>query len=247
MSKTTFGDIDTEQEDNATAAAPEQKQELSKPAETGLASPTGAGPSSEDINIDHIQILGKSSQFDPEGGQVGDICINKEFPLVNVNEPLRVVLVHTRKYWKENVPFGDDTTPRFANTIEEKKRIEDTTEFDGTVPVCDVTLLVERPETFTDDEAAAGIFLYEFGGKEYALAKYTVQKSQAVRENYGTINVVARARQTKGDDAANYYFELVSKEKGAGTKYKWHQFTLKGSTNEAPVEAVDFAKSLRGE
>lgn len=258
MSITTFADIDeaaakdeTSKPSAAAAAAAPAKQEetaLAKPS-TGVSTHvTGdAGPSPEDVNIEHIQILGRSSQFDPEGGEIGDICFNKEVPLVHEGEPLRCVLVHTRKYWKENVPFDDDTVPRFANTLEEKAEIEATTEFKGTVPVCDVVILLERPDSFEDDEAAAGIFIYEFGGKEYALVKYTVQKSQAVRENYGSINTALRARATKGVDATSLYFELRSKEKGAGTKYKWHQFVLSSTGTPAPEEAYEFARSLRGQ
>lgn len=247
MSTTKFDDVDKQVAKKKTANKTEVVEETGTKTELAAYSPSSNGPSSEDINIDHIQILGKSSQFDPEGGELGDICINKELPLVHVNEPVRGVLVHTRKYWKENVPYDDETTPRFANTVEEKAQIEATTEYSGTIPVCDVTLLIERPESFTDDAVASTIFLYEFGGKEYALVKYTVQKSQAVRENYGTINVTARARSSKGDDASRYYFELRSKEKGTGTKYKWHQFVLSGSTTSAPEEATDFASSLRGD
>jgi hypothetical protein len=247
MSTTKFEDVDKQVAKKKTAKK-ENGAEGTKPkTEVAAYSSSFDGPSSEDINIDHLQILGKSSQFDPDGGELGDICINKETPLVNVNDPVKGVLVHTRKYWKENVPYDDETTPRFANTIEEKTQIEQSTTYNGTIPVCDVTLLIERPESFTDDAVSSSIFLYEFGGKEYALVKYTVQKSQAVRENYGTINVTARARETKGEDASLYYFELRSKEKGTGTKFTWHQFVLSGSTTPAPKESVDFARSLRGE
>lgn len=251
MSTTSFANIDQEKAEKDTAAseAPTTTA-LSTPTDNGtggaIATYGEASASSEDINIEHIQIFGRSSHFNPEGGSIGDICYNKETPLVNVGEPIKGVLVHTRKYWKENVPYGEQTTPRFANTLEEKRQIESTTEFDGTVPVCDVVVLLERPDSFTDDEAASSIFIYEFGGKEYALVKYTVQKSQAVRENYGTINVAARARSTKGEDATNYYFDLVSKEKGGGSAFTWHQFILKATANPAPEEAVDFARSLRG-
>lgn len=254
MSTTSFTEIEEEVQDQNKEPKTKTKKatEVSAPEEpqTGGAISTAysdEGPSAEDINIDHLQIFGKSSHFEPEGGELGCICINKETPLSREREALRGVIVHTRKYWKENVPYDDDTTPRFANTIEEKKDIESTTEFDGTVPVCDVTLLVERPESFTDDESAASIFIYEFGGKEFALAKYTVQKSQAVRENFGTINVVSRARRTKNEDATDYYFELESREKGSGSRFKWHQFVLKGTATKAPDEAVAFARSLRGE
>jgi hypothetical protein len=251
MSTTSFTDIETEVQDKKkeptttinTVSTPEEPK-------TGgaLSAAYGdEGPSAEDINIDHLQIFGKSSHFEPEGGELGCICINKETPLSREREALRGVVVHTRKYWKENVPYDDDTTPRFANTVEEKAAIESTTEFAGTVPVCDVTLLIERPESFTDDESAASIFIYEFGGKEFALAKYTVQKSQAVRENFGTINVVSRARRTKNEEATDYYFELESREKGSGSRFKWHQFVLKGTATKAPDEAVAFARSLRGE
>ena len=246
MSTTSFADVESEVQDEKAATTAVAKSE---PSPTGGAISTyqDDGPAAEDINIDHLQIFGKSSHFDPEGGELGDICINKETPLVHEKEALRGVVVHTRKYWKENIPYDDDTTPRFANTIDEKKAIEANTEYDGTVPVCDVTLLVERPDSFTDDETAASVFIYEFGGKEFALAKYTVQKSQAVRENYGTINVVSRARRTKNEDATDYYFELDSREKGSGSRFKWHQFVLKGTANKAPEEAVAFARSLRGE
>lgn len=247
MSTTKFENVDKQVAKKKAAKQTNGVEKTETKTELLRYSPSSSGPSSEDINIDHLQILGKSSQFDPEGGELGDICINKETPLVHVNEPIKGVLVHTRKYWKENVPYEDETTPRFANTIEEKLQIEETTEFNGTIPVCDVTLLIERPESFGDDAASSSIFLWEFGGKEYALVKYTVQKSQAVRENYGTINVTVRARETKGEDASRYYFELRSKEKGTGTKFKWHQFVLSGSASLAPKEAADFAHSLRGE
>ena len=246
MSTHTFADVDEEQ--NKKDAEEKKPSVETKSSNLSTYTPDAeGGPSPEDYNIEHIQILGRSSQFDPEGGEIGDICVNKETPLGHVNEPVRCVLVHTRKYWKENIPYDDETIPRFANTLEEKAHIEQTTEFAGTVPVCDVTVLLERPESFENDESASGVFIYEFGGKEYALVKYTVQKSQAVRENYGTINVATRARATKGDDAGKYYFELKSKEKGAGTKYKWHQFVLSGTAQDAPQEAADFARSLRGE
>lgn len=252
MSSTTFDDVDAEAKAAAKAKPSKKggdKQELAKSPGTAVSTyaPGGGGPDPEDINIEHIQILGKSSHFDPEGAELGDICVNKETPIMGVGVPMNCVLVHTRKYWKENVPYEDDTVPRFANTIEEKKEIEASTEFDGTVPVCDVTVLLERPETFTDDDKAASIFIYAFGGHEYALVKYTVQKPQAVRENYGTINVAAQARKTQGDDATRYYFQLRSKEKGEGTKFKWHQFVLNGTAQEAPEDAVQFAASLRGE
>lgn len=245
MSTTTFGDID---EEAKTAEDTPAKNEVASPATTtALGAHDDDTASAEDINIDHIQIMSKSSHFEADGASVGDICVNKEFSLVPVGEAVRGVIVATRKYWKENVPYDDDALPRFANTLAEKAEIESTTEYDGTVPVCDVTLLLERPESFTDDEAASSAFIYEFGGKEYALVKYTVQKAQAVRENHGTINTVVKARRTAGKDAGDYYFELTSKEKGAGTKYKWHQFVLRGTTNLAPEDAVAFAKSLRGE
>jgi hypothetical protein len=243
MSTTSFGDIDKEAKETPA------ENEVSKPQEpqTGgaVATQRSEGPAAEDINIDHLQIYGKSSHFDPEGGELGDICINKETPLAHVGDPLRAVVVHARKYWKENIPYGDQTTPRFANTIEEKSDLAADSSF-GVVPVCDITVLVERPESFTDDEEASSIFLYEFGGKEFALVKYTVQKSQAVRENYGTINTQIRARATKGVDATGYYFNLSSIEKGKGTQFSWHQFILKGTNKEAPEEAFEFAQSLRG-
>tara|TARA_R110000851_G_scaffold126371_5_gene257756 strand:+ start:13366 stop:14115 length:750 start_codon:yes stop_codon:yes gene_type:complete len=249
MSTTSFTDIETEVQDQkkeptTTSISPPEEPQTGGAISTAYGD---EGPAAEDINIDHLQIFGKSSHFEPEGGELGCICINKETPLSREREALRGVVVHTRKYWKENVPYDDDTTPRFANTVEEKTAIESTTEFEGTVPVCDVTLLIERPDSFTDDEAAASIFIYEFGGKEFALGKYTVQKSQAVRENYGTINVVSRARRTKNEDATDYYFELESREKGSGSRFKWHQFVLKGTATKAPDEAVSFARSLRGE
>lgn len=250
MSETTFKSIEEEVE---------TKKEADAATGTSLATTEGgttdlstevqeSGFASEDINIDHIQVFGKSSHFNPEGGSIGDICYNKETPLVSVNEKLQVVIVHTRKYWKENVPYDEDgATPRFANTLAEKAKIEATTEYKGTVPVCDLTVLIKRPTTFTDDDAAASIFQYEFGGEEWALAKYTVQKAQAVRENYGTYNVAKRARGTKGESIDNYLFELSSKEKGSGSRFSWHQFILRGSSARVPEGALDFVRSLRGE
>lgn len=245
MGTTSFDDIDNEAATKTDTPASTELATQPK-GEVSTYAPGGQGPDPEDINIDHIQILGKSSHFDPEGGSLGDICINKEIPLVGEGEQLQCVLVHTRKYWKEDIPYGSDEMPQFANTPAEKDNLDANSDY-KTIPVCDVTILLERPASFTDDEKAAAIFIYEFGGREFALVKYTVQKAQAVRENYGTINTVSHARRTKGGDATAYYFELSSKEKGTGTKFKWHQFVLRGVSAEAPVEAVEFARSLRGE
>lgn len=248
MSDTTFGTIDKEVA--AETVAPSDSKEVTTkeaPTSTEVSTYTSDAPEPEDINIDFLQVLGKSSQFDVDGASIGDIIYNKTTPLASLDESLSCIVVSTRKYWKENVPYEDDTVPRFAYTQEEKAQIESSTDFDGTVPVSEIILLVERPASFTDDEAAAGIFLYEFGGYEYALVKYTVQKAQAVRENYGTVSTRVRAQATKGEDARDYYFELRSKEKGQGMRFKWHQFVLNGTREKAPEEAVAFAASLRGE
>tara|TARA_R100001244_G_scaffold104836_1_gene77800 strand:- start:4531 stop:5259 length:729 start_codon:yes stop_codon:yes gene_type:complete len=242
MSTTTFADTDKEETPVAKTeiVGAEPKAEVS----TEVAD-TQAGVDNEDVNISHIQLLSKSSQFEPEGSEVGDICFDKEFSIAAEGEPLKAIIVGTRKFWKENIPFGDTAPPRFANTLEEKLQIEATTEFKGTVPVCEVIVLIERPESLVDEDKVALAFLYEFGGKEYALVKYTVQKAQAVRENYGTINTVTNAGKTRGHDASKDFFLLRSKLKASG-QYKWHQFVLSGTKEAAPEGAIKFAESLRG-
>ena len=249
MSETTFAAVDNEvvtettQAPNTTAAA--TSTELSAPTSGALTNPD-SGLDPEDLNIDYLQVLGKSSQFEPDSGAIGDIIFNKTTPLSSLGEPLNAVVVGLTKFWKEDVPFGDDTRPRFAYTPEEAAAITASTEYKGVVPVSEITLLIERPASFEDDEAASGIFVYTFGGKEYALVKYTVQKAQAVRENYGTVQTSTRALATQDKVASDYYFELRTKEKGSGTKYSWYQFVLNGTSTKAPEDAVAFAKSLRG-
>ncbi len=244
MSTRSFKDVQSE------VADAEARPQLPAPVQQ-VKSVEDSDPST-DFAEAHLNILSKTSMFDVDGASVGDICLNKEIKIASEGEVINSVVVKCVKYFKENWPFGSDKFTRFAYTPEEIADLEETTECrkkngqPDIVPVCDIHLLIEQPDSFAEEDAGYNPFLFDFGGRKFALAKYTVQKAAAVRDNYGSVHTLVAGYNSMGVDGTKFIFKLRSVEKGQGSPYKWKQFVLAGTTDEAPEGAVKFAQTLRG-
>lgn len=175
-----------EQETTATIPAPDAGNgKLAAPASAGIVPASHYAGFIEgdvdesDLRRPRINIVQKSSKLHGDF-KFGDIVLNKQFAVLPVADSVagkaaKVIVVHARKYFQENVEYGD-TARLFANKeavfaaglfLDERKK-------GAASKIADLYMLIEQPEGGIPEEAAA-LFSIEIGGKNYASAVLTVK------------------------------------------------------------------------
>tara|TARA_R110002020_G_scaffold24212_5_gene79872 strand:+ start:153 stop:836 length:684 start_codon:yes stop_codon:yes gene_type:complete len=130
-----------------------------------------------DILIPTIRLVQKTGEL-AELHAPGSWVLNQEELLSDGSTPLNLTVLNFRKYFSENIPFDGDERPRLAANMKEVLEMGGTTEWqDNTapsfLPVGEATVLVEGK-----NEA---IFPFEYEGSRYALARWTLRKTQFTR------------------------------------------------------------------
>jgi hypothetical protein len=131
---------------------------------------------SDDIKVPRINIVQKMSDALLEAGfAAGEVVYAKEVRLLPLGVAGKVTFLHLQKQFQQKLPYGSDTMPVVVNTEAEVLERGGSLDYDGAnpyQPIAHLTCLVEAPDKLTDEQEA--FFPFEFDGKFYALAKWTV-------------------------------------------------------------------------
>ena len=145
----------------------DKKEKLVKAekAEVTTGQPNNGGfvVSLEDVDIPRLNVIQKMSSIE---GPVGGVVIDKSDVLIEKDERVDVIIGHTKKGWRENIPFGSDEMPRMAWSESERAEIESDSEYGKMVVFADITFLVPQPENVDDEN---DIYQYPIGDQNYCL------------------------------------------------------------------------------
>lgn len=186
----------------------------------------------EDVDVPRLNVIQKMSSID---GPIGGIVIDKTDVLIEKDNRIDVVIGHTKKGWRENVPFGSDEMPRMAWSEAERADVENDSEYGKMVVFADITLLIPQPEGADED-----IYQYPIGDKNYALGVINVSKD-GYKFTYKKLNTFQLFNSALPIAAKVWSFgtELITKG-----QHSWFIPTLKPTAQDSPEEAITFSKLL---
>tara|TARA_Y100001973_G_C5207720_1_gene342856 strand:+ start:2156 stop:2827 length:672 start_codon:yes stop_codon:yes gene_type:complete len=216
----------------------DKKEKLVKAekAEVTTGQPNNGGfvVSLEDVDIPRLNVIQKMSSIE---GPVGGVVIDKSDVLIEKDERVDVIIGHTKKGWRENIPFGSDEMPRIAWSESERAEIERDSEYGKMVVFADITFLVPQPENADDEN---DIYQYPIGDQNYALGVINVSKD-GYKFTYKKLNTFQLFNSTLPISAKVWSFgtELITKG-----QHSWFVPTLKPTSENAPEEAVTFSQLL---
>ena len=201
---------------------------------TGQPNNGGFVVSLEDVDIPRLNVIQKLSSIE---GPVGGVVIDKSDVLIEKDERVDVIIGHTKKGWRENIPFGSDEMPRMAWSESERAEIESDSEYGKMVVFADITFLVPQPENADDEN---DIYQYPIGDQNYALGVINVSKD-GYKFTYKKLNTFQLFNSTLPISAKVWSFgtELITKG-----QHSWFVPTLKPTSENAPEEAVTFSQLL---
>ena len=201
---------------------------------TGQPNNGGFVVSLEDVDIPRLNVIQKMSSIE---GPVGGVVIDKSDVLIEKDERVDVIIGHTKKGWRENIPFGSDEMPRMAWSESERSEIESDSEYGKMVVFADITFLVPQPENADDEN---DIYQYPIGDQNYALGVINVSKD-GYKFTYKKLNTFQLFNSTLPISAKVWSFgtELITKG-----QHSWFVPTLKPTSENAPQEAVTFSQLL---
>ena len=201
---------------------------------TGQPNNGGFVVSLEDVDIPRLNVIQKMSSIE---GPVGGVVIDKSDVLIEKDERVDVIIGHTKKGWRENIPFGSDEMPRMAWSESDRSEIESDSEYGKMVVFADITFLVPQPENADDEN---DIYQYPIGDQNYALGVINVSKD-GYKFTYKKLNTFQLFNSTLPISAKVWSFgtELITKG-----QHSWFVPTLKPTSENAPEEAVTFSQLL---
>jgi len=218
-----------------------QKEEIVKAESaqiiTGQANNGGFVASLEDVDIPRLNVIQKMSSIE---GPVGGVVIDKSEVLFEKGERVDVIIGHTKKGWRENVPYAMDEMPRMAWNESERTKIENDSEYGRMVVFADITFLVPQPKDADGGDGGNDIHQYPIGGQNYALGVINVSKD-GYKFTYKKLNTFQLFNSTLPISAKVWSFgtELITKG-----QHSWFVPTLKPTSKNAPEEAVAFSQLL---
>jgi len=186
---------------------------------------------SQDIDIPRLNVIQKMSEIK---GPVGSVVIDQDSVLLEAEQKAPVIVLGATKRWKENVPFGDEYMPKYANTQSEANALAESSTYE-IIEFAEIIFLIPQ----VGDHVT--LFPYPIGDNNYLIGRITVQKD-AYRLTYKRLftfqsfnpNVPVASRFW------NFGTELMSKG-----KYSWYVPTLAITKNEVPAEAIEFANRAK--
>ena len=215
-----------------------EETEIVKQEEASLAtaaSSSGFVVSLEDVDVPRLNVIQKMSSIE---GPIGGVVIDKTDVLLEKDERVNVIIGHTKKGWRENIPFGSDEMPRMAWSEAERAEIESDTEYGSMVVFADITFLIPQPEGAEDDQ----LYQYPIGETNYALGVINVSKD-GYKNTYKKLNTfqLFNSKLHISSKVWSFGTELITKG-----QHSWFVPTLKPTTENAPEEAVTFSQILGG-
>jgi len=173
--------------------------------------------------IRQVQKTGELAELHAPGSWV----LNQEELLSDGSTPINLTVLTFRKFFSENIEFGDDQQPRIAATLAEVRGLNGTTEWENDtppsfVPVGEATVLVEGK-----NEA---LFPFEFEDSRYALARWTLRNTAFKRAGK---KIITEARIGLQDGLERGKWELsTGKAEYKGNKWFVPVLVLAGKHEE---------------
>jgi hypothetical protein len=190
----------------------------------------------DDLILPRINLTQKVGDLGDEFGP-GVIVFQKELVLWKDGEkPLNVAILHAQKRYQENTEFGSDEMGQVVDTLDEVKALGGWIEWrDGAdgrreappwAPRLDVICVVEAPAG-----ADTSLFPFQFNGKAYAAAVWTLSKSGFT--SAGRMILTARATFLRDGYRTGTWQVTAAKKQGPKGVYFVPCFRASGKTEEA--------------
>lgn len=207
----------------------------SKKAEVAVAPSRRLVVGPEDIDIQKINLIQKISSI-VEDGPAGSIYINRAYPLVkSEGEHINVTVVKAKKMWKEDIPYEEDQMPRFVDTLEEKKALEEDSEY-PIIECADITVLVSQPEGEDSPEG----FPYPLGELKINVGKFHVHKD-AYRCTYKRLATQETFNPSVPVWGVQWKLSSELMKKG---KHAWYVPTLIATGEPSSEAVVQFCENI---
>ena len=125
-----------------------------------------------DIQVPRLSLVQKSGTLADEFPK-GSYVLNKELVIGDGNQPFVITVLSARKYYQEDLPFGEsDELPRIFDRLEEARAAGFTTDWDSGQPrvkeAADMIVLVPVPLDYAT---------FEFKGQGFCRALWTMVSS----------------------------------------------------------------------
>ena len=215
---------------------------LAKTTNTSLSTNVADEPEFDpsDIDVPRLNIAQKTSDAVP--GRPGEISIDKAHVVYPAEIKIPVAVVSVRKYWKEDIPYGNPEKPQFANTQAAADELEANSEY-KVIKVADFVLLMLRtPDCPLADEDALEAFPYEAGPHQFALVKMTAQKF-GYDTTFKRVNTMAKLNAGKDITNAVWHFSSLKK---TSPQHTWYIPNLVATREVLPAEVAAFLANLKG-
>lgn len=197
--------------------------------------------SGDDLILPRINLTQKVGDLGDQFGP-GVIVFQKEQVLWKEgDDPLNAVILHAQKRYQENTEFGSDEMGQVVDTLDEVKALGGWIDWrdgeDGRreappwAPRLDVVLVVEAPKG-----ADTSLFPFDFDGKAYAAAVWTLSKSAFT--SAGRMILTARATFLRDGYRTGRWQVTAAKRQGPKGVYFVPSFRASGKTEEAFREFV---------
>jgi hypothetical protein len=190
----------------------------------------------DDLILPRMNLTQKVGDLGDQFG-AGVIVFQKEQILWKDGQaPLNVVILHAQKRYQENTEFGSDEMGQVVDTLDEVKALGgwiDWRDGDGGkreappwAPRLDVVCVVEAPEG-----ADTSLFPFQFNGKAYAAAVWTLSKSGFT--SAGRTILTARATFLRDGYRTGAWQVTAAKRQGPKGVYFVPCYRASGKTDEA--------------
>jgi hypothetical protein len=190
----------------------------------------------DDLILPRINLTQKVGDLGDQFGP-GVIVFQKELVIWKEGQlPLNLVILHAQKRYQESTEFGSDEMGQVVDTMEEVKNLGGWIEWrdgdDGKrqsppwAPRLDVVCAVEAPEG-----ADTSLFPFQFEGKSYAAAVWTLSKSAFT--SAGRAVLTARATFLRDGYRTGLWQVTTAKRQGPKGIYFVPSFRASGKTPEA--------------
>ncbi len=197
----------------------------------------------DDLVLPRINLTQKVGELGDQFGP-GVIVFQKEQVLWKDGlAPLNMVILHAQKRYQENTEFGSDEMGQVVDTLDEVKALGGWIDWRDSdsgkreappwAPRLDVICALEAPEG-----ADTSLFPFQFNGKAYAAAVWTLSKSAFT--SAGRTVLTARATFLRDGYRTGVWQVSVAKRQGPKGMYFVPCFRASGKTDEA------FQKFLAG-
>jgi hypothetical protein len=233
-----------EQETVAPAEAPNELAPVQ--TSTALALPTGeleGEISQSDLSIPHLQIVQAVGPLS-EHYVPGQLILAKEVVIAEpAGDPVIMTVARIKKQYIENLPYSEATIgmAKVFDRLEDVRAAGGGIEWGANgerpsyVPIARAIVVIEAPGEIAEEP----IFCYEFEGKRYALALWTLRNTsytRAAKAIYTAANFALR------NGLATGCWELTTRREKAGDNFV-HVPVLRQSAKNSP-ELVEFIHSI---